>query len=144
MNLFQFVGQSLFATELVLVQSEDELLVVLDGVLVQLVQGRIEVELVGVQSGLFGKHGVHILIRDDGHSFDIGVVTVNPVLVDGDVFGVQQLGAGRVLAEDVFAGRAGVHECLRGHRQTTVHDVGLADVKDKVGVFDQINPESQW
>jgi hypothetical protein len=60
-DLLELVGQPLLAAELVFVEGEDELLVVLDGVLVQLVQGAVQVELVGVETRLFGEHGIHVL-----------------------------------------------------------------------------------
>lgn len=49
-DLLEFVGKPLLAAELVLVQGEDQLFVVLDGVRVQLVEGAVQVKLVGVQS----------------------------------------------------------------------------------------------
>ena len=65
------------------------------------------------------------LIGDDGHGLDVGVVAVDPVLVDGNVLCVEQLGAGRVLAQDVLRRRAGVHEGLSRHRQAAVDNVAL-------------------
>ena len=38
-------------------------------------------------------------------------------------------------------GAAGVHEGLGHHREAAVHNVGLAQVKHKVGVLDEVNPE---
>ena len=38
-------------------------------------------------------------------------------------------------------GAAGVHESLSHHREAAVHNVGLAQVKHKVGVLDEVNPE---
>ena len=38
-------------------------------------------------------------------------------------------------------GAAGVHEGLSHHREAAVHNVGLAQVKHKVGVLDEVNPE---
>ena len=87
------------------------------------------------------QHGVHILIRYDGHALDVLVVSGHPVLVDGDVLGVQELAAGAVLAQLVLRGAAGVHEGLCHHTQARVHDVGLAQVKHKVWVLDQVHPE---
>ncbi len=52
------------------------------------------------------------LIGDDWHGLDVRVVPVHPVFVHGNVFGVEELGAGRVLAQDVLRRGAGVHEGL--------------------------------
>lgn len=47
-DLLQFVGEPLLLGELVLLERNGELLVVLDGVRVELVQGAVRVELGGV------------------------------------------------------------------------------------------------
>ena len=143
MNLLQLVGQPLFAAELVLVQREDELLVVFDGVLIQLMERAVQVKLVGVKPALLGQHCVHILIRDDRHGFDVGVVPVHPVLVHWDVFGIEKFGARGILAQNVLGRGAGVHKGLSCHAQTTVYDVGFAHIKDKVRILDQVDPESE-
>ena len=38
---------------------------------VQLIQRWVQVELIGVKSGLLSKHGVHVLVRDHWHTLDI-------------------------------------------------------------------------
>ena len=90
-HLLELVGQPLLAAELVLIEVEDELLVVLDGVLVELVQRAVQVELVGVQARFFRQHRVHVLIGNDRHGLDVGVIPVHPVFVDWNVFGVEEL-----------------------------------------------------
>lgn len=50
------------------------LVLVLDDVGVDLVQGRHAVELVGVQARLLGQVGTHVLVADGRHPGDVGVV----------------------------------------------------------------------
>jgi len=88
-DLLQLVGQPLLAAELVLLQSQDQLLIVLHSIRVQLIECGVEVELVGVESGFLRQHRVHVLVRDDGHALDVLVISGHPVFVDWNVFGVQ-------------------------------------------------------
>jgi len=88
-DLLQLVGQPLLAAELVLLQSQDQLLIVLHSIRVQLIECGVEVELVGVESRLLRQHRVHVLVRDDGHALDVLVISGHPVFVDRNVFGVQ-------------------------------------------------------
>ena len=47
---------------------------------------------------LFGQHRVHVLVRDGAHVTDVRVVALHPLPVGGNVFGIEQFGAGRVFA----------------------------------------------
>ena len=68
---------------------------------------------------------------------------LHPALVVGDVFSVEQLVGGRVLAQPVLGGGAGVHEGLGHHRQAGIRDAALVDVEHKLGVLDHVHPETQ-
>ena len=67
----------------------------------------------------------------------------DPLLVLGDVLGVEQFGGGRVLAEAVLGHGARVHEGLRCHGQTRVYDVRLVHVKHEVRILHHVDPEPQ-
>ena len=71
------------------------------------------------------------------------IVPLDPLLVLGNVLGVQEFAGGRVFAEAVFRHRAGVHERLRRHGQASVHDRRLVNVEHELGVFDYVYPESE-
>ena len=68
---------------------------------------------------------------------------LHPVLVAGDVLGVEQLVGGGVLAQPVLRRGAGVHEGLGHHREAGVSDAVLVDVKHKLGVLDHVDPKPQ-
>lgn len=67
---------------------------------------------------LLRQHGVHVLVRDGLHHFNVGVVTVHPLLVDGDVLSVQQLRAGGVLTYGGVERERGVLQ--RNYRQAKI------------------------
>ena len=46
-----------------------------------------------------------------------------------------------IFTQLLVRGAAGVHKGLRHHREAAVHNVGLAQVKHKVRVLDEVNPE---
>ena len=71
------------------------------------------------------------------------VISLDPLLVFGNVFGVEQLGRGRVFAELVRRHGARVHEGLGNDGEAGVKDIRLVDVEDEVGIFDEIDPETQ-
>ena len=50
---------------------------------------------------------------------------------------------GRIFAETMFGRRARIHESLGDDRQAWIDGGRLVDVKDKVGVLDEIDPEPQ-
>lgn len=64
-----------------------------------------------------------------------------PVLVAGDVLGIEQLVGGGILAQSVLRSGAGVHEGLGHHRETGIRDAVLMDVKHKLRVLDHIHPK---
>ena len=66
-NLLQAIGQPLLLGEFVLFERHHELLVVAIGVVVQLLQGAVDVEVDRVLARFLGQHGVHILIRYGRH-----------------------------------------------------------------------------
>ena len=68
---------------------------------------------------------------------------LHPLLVLRDVFGIQKLAGGRVLAQRVLALRASVHERLPHHRQAGVSDVCLVHIKGEVWVLDDVHPKPQ-
>lgn len=68
---------------------------------------------------------------------------LHPALVVGDVFSVEKLVGWRVFAQAMFRRRARVHEGLSHHRQTGVCNAVLMDVKDKLRVFNHIDPKPQ-
>lgn len=66
---------------------------------------------------------------------------LHPVLVAGDVLGIEQLVGGGILAQPVLRCGTGVHEGLGHHREAGVRDAVLMDVKHKLRVLDHIHPK---
>lgn len=66
-----------------------------------------------------------------------------PVLVTGDILGIEQLIGRWVLAQPVLWCGAGVHEGLGYHGEAGICDAALVDVKYKLRVLDDIHPETQ-
>lgn len=93
-GLLQFVPQFVFATITVSVQRCQDLFLVLIDVEVELTQRAQSVELVAMETRLFHQVGVHVLVGDTRHLCYVPVVPLNPVLVVGDVFCVQQFVGG--------------------------------------------------
>ena len=71
------------------------------------------------------------------------VVSLDPLFVFGDVFGVEELRRRRILPQLMRRHGARVHESLRDDGQTSVQNIRLVDVEDEVGVFDQVDPEAE-
>lgn len=69
---------------------------------------------------------------------------LHPVLVAGDVLGVEKFVGGGVLAQPVLRRGTGVHEGLGHHREAGIRDAILMDVKHKLGVLDHVDPKAQW
>lgn len=68
---------------------------------------------------------------------------LHPVLVAGDVLGIEQLVGGGVLAQPVLRCGARVHEGLGHHGEAGVGDAVLVDVKHELGVLDHVDPKPQ-
>lgn len=66
-----------------------------------------------------------------------------PALVIGDIFSVKQLIGRRVFAQAMLRSGARIHEGLSDHRETSVCDAALMNVKHKLRVLDHIYPETQ-
>lgn len=70
-------------------------------------------------------------------------VPLHPALVVRDVFSIEELVWRRVFAQTMLRRRAGVHEGLSHHWQTGICNAVLVDVKDKLRVFDHVDPKPQ-
>ena len=68
---------------------------------------------------------------------------LHPVLVAGDVLGVEQLVRRGVLAQPVLGRGARVHEGLGHHGEAGVSDAVLVDVEHELGVLDHVHPKPQ-
>ena len=83
------------------------------------------------------------LVRYPLHGGDVAVISFHPLLVLGNVFGVQKLAGGRVLAETVLRDGASVHEGLSRDRETSVHDGRLVHVEHKLGILYDVHPKPE-
>lgn len=88
------------------------------------------------------KHCIHILIGDGRHVSNITIITFHPLAVAWNVFGIKELRRWRIFAQPMVWRWARVHEGLGDNRETRVDDVWLVNVKDEVGILDEVHPES--
>ena len=65
------------------------------------------------------------------------------LLVFGYVLSVEKFVNGRVLGEPLVRGGAAVHEDTAYYVQRGVYRGGLFDVKQKVGILEDVHPETQ-